>query len=46
MSKLDDLILDIQEDLVQTDMTPAEIAEKHSVPVEWVYEIEEHLTFL
>ena len=36
MSKISNLVLDIQEDLVAGRLSFAEIAAKHEVPVDWV----------
>ena len=36
MSKISDLVLDIQEDLVAGRLSFAEVAAKHEVPVDWV----------
>lgn len=39
MSRMSDLMIDIQEDLDEGILSFAEIATKHDVPVSWVVEV-------
>ena len=43
MSRMSDLMLDIQEDLQDCNLSYAEIAAKHDVPVTWVVEAVENM---
>ena len=39
MSKMSNLVLSIQEDILDGHLTFAEIATKHEVPVSWIAEV-------
>ena len=43
MSRMSELMFDIEHDLVNTDLDNAQIAQKHNVPIAWVYEVADEL---
>lgn len=43
MSRMSDLAIDIQCDLEDGELSFAEIAERHDVPINWVVEVAESL---
>ena len=43
MSKMSDLMLSIEEDLINTNLDHGQIAQRHSVPIAWVYEVSDEL---
>lgn len=43
MSRMSDLAIDIQCDLEESNLSFAEIAERHDVPITWVVEVAESI---
>jgi len=39
MSKMSELVMDIQEDILACKLSFAEIAAKYEIPVSWVFEV-------